>query len=75
MESALKERLQTKNILSVKESLLSLIMCAPKGSTVHEVECAAGPSGTSGGWKVSDGPDYKIQCQDCVDREHWLLVC
>lgn len=63
-------------IVTAAESLLAKIVCAPKSATKEEVERAAGPSGTTYGWRVaSDRDDCCIQCQDDPNRVHWLLRC
>lgn len=63
-------------IVVAAESLLTKIMCAPKTSTLEDVERAAGRSGTSSGWKAdTERPDCCVQCQDDPDRQHWLLFC
>lgn len=65
-----------KKIVCACEGFLQKIMCAPKDATQEEVEDAAGPSGTSHGWKFDETrEDGKLQCKDDPERVHWLLWC
>jgi hypothetical protein len=70
----------------VKEGpgLLNAVACAPRSATTEDVIAAANhqcPSGTSGGWQISDikkladGAKLPVQCLEDKDRVHWLLDC
>lgn len=65
-----------KAIVCAAETLCVKIMCAPKGTPEDKIELAAGPSGTSLGWRLArDSGDYCVQCKDDPDRMHYKLEC
>jgi hypothetical protein len=55
-------------------------LCAPVEMSREDVLRHAGPSGTSGGWVISDEPfadgaPNPSPCEREPGRQHWLLVC
>ncbi len=57
---------------------LSRVVCAPKGWPQEKVAAELNsddPSGTDGGWQISDRDTNPVQCEGLPDRWHWLLDC
>lgn len=75
---------ERKGELEFIESLVYMIVCAPKEYDVDEIIAASTtrPCGTSSGWLYMDeghlaenGLSQGIQCPEHEDRVHYFFVC